>query len=137
MQRFSLHPKESEKGFQGWSIIANWFWYWDLFSYYSPLLLKEEWPQHNDNLSIANDCCGRGGWFFDFKIFLNASSDVEALFLRNDVKDLRPFKLERFLFSIDINGKKGTNQPPRPGNKPCNNHIINLPGHSSLKRANS
>ena len=26
------------------------------------------------------------------------------------------------------------NQPPRPGNKPCNNHIINRPGHPSFKR---
>ena len=39
---------------------------------------------------------------FDFKIFQNAASAEVALFLRNDLKDLRPFLLKRFLFFMDI-----------------------------------
>jgi hypothetical protein len=46
----------------------------------------------------------------------NAASDEVALFLRSDLKDLRPFLLKRFLFVIDIKIRKGINQPPRPGN---------------------
>jgi hypothetical protein len=28
------------------------------------------------------------------------------------------------------------NQPPRPGNEPCKNQIVNRPGHPSFKRGN-
>jgi hypothetical protein len=38
------------------------------------------------------------------------------------------------LFFIDIKIRKGINQPPRPGNEPCKNQIINCPGHPSFKR---
>jgi len=55
------------------------------------------------------------------------------LFLRDDLKDLRPFLLKRFLFFIDIKVER-INQPPRPGNEPCKDQIINTPGHPSFKR---
>ena len=44
--------------------------------------------------------------FFDFKIFHNAASAEVDLFLRDDLKDLRPFLLKRFLFFIDIKVKR-------------------------------
>jgi hypothetical protein len=43
---------------------------------------------------------------FDFKISHNGASAEVNLFLRNDLKDLRLFLWQRFLFFIDIKVKK-------------------------------
>jgi hypothetical protein len=61
---------------------------------------------------------------------LAAAAEV-ALFLRDDLKDLRSFLLKRLLFFIDIKVKKEIHQPPRPGNGFCKYQIINRPGHPS------
>ena len=57
---------------------------------------------------------------FNNKFFShNAASAEVDLFLRDDLKDLRPFLLKRLMFFYSYKGKKNEmNQPPRPGNKP-------------------
>ena len=51
-------------------------------------------------------------------MFHNAASAEVDLFLRDDLKDLRPFLLKRFLFFIDIKviRKKEINHPGRDKN---------------------
>jgi hypothetical protein len=44
--------------------------------------------------------------FFDFKIFQNSASGGVNLFLRDDLKNFRPFLLKRFLFFIEIKVRK-------------------------------
>jgi len=44
--------------------------------------------------------------FFDFNISHNAASAEVDLFLRDDLTDLRPFLLKRFLFFIEIKVKR-------------------------------
>ncbi len=75
----------------------------------SPLLLKEGWP---DRLIInalqsmipagVVDCLLNylPSRFLDFKMFHNAASAEVDLFLRDDLKDLRPFLLKRLLLFI-------------------------------------
>ena len=81
----------------------------------------------------------------DEKLFYVAAGHNASILLRkgdyyqlyyyiNDLKDLKPFLLKRFLFLIAIKVKKGRNQPPRPGNEFCKDQIINCPGHPSFKR---
>ncbi len=53
---------------------------------------------------------------FDFKMSPNATSAEVALFLRDDLKDLRSFLLKRFLFFIDIKVKK-RNKSTTPAGK--------------------
>jgi hypothetical protein len=96
---------------------------------HSPLLLKEGWPDHYENLNNSKYCY-RPGWLicFNFKISHNIASAEGDLFLRNDLKDFIPCLLKMFLFFIAIKIKKRINQPPRPGNQPCIYQIINRPG---------
>ena len=50
--------------------------------------------------------CGSLSSCFDFKMSHNAASAEVDVFLRDDLKDLRPFLLKRFLFFIDIKVKR-------------------------------
>ena len=79
---------------------------------------KGGWPEYNVTFSIARHVAAGVVDFLDFKMFHNAASAEVDLFLRDDLKDLRPFLLNRLKSFICYKVKKNSiDQPPRPGKR--------------------
>jgi hypothetical protein len=74
----------------------------------------------------------RPGWLI--LITQNATLSEVALFLRDDLKDLRLFLLKMILLFIDIKiqRKEAINHPGREV-KLCKHMILNYPDHPSFK----